>query len=152
MDIDELKELVIFMNENDLVELEVESSGKKVRLRKSEGKITLANPGEGLLKELSQKAPSKPAPKQEELIKFKSPLVGTFYRAPKPDAEPYVEVGDEVTPEKVICIIEAMKIMNEIKAEVNGIIKEICVRNGQAVEYGEILFIIAKTESPSEAS
>ena len=80
----------------------------------------------------------------DNLDEFKSPLVGTFYRTPRPDAEPFVNVGDEVSPDKVICIIEAMKVMNEIKAEMNGIVREVLAKNSQAVEYGELLFLIEK--------
>jgi acetyl-CoA carboxylase biotin carboxyl carrier protein len=70
--------------------------------------------------------------------------VGTFYRSPKPDTDAFVNVGDEVTPDRVLCIIEAMKVMNEIKAEMSGVVREILVKNGQAVEFGEVLFQIEK--------
>ena len=80
------------------------------------------------------------------MIPFVSALISfiTFYRAPRPDAESFVNVGDEINPDKVICVIEAMKVMNEIKAETNGIIREILVKNSQAIEYGELLFLIEK--------
>ena len=77
---------------------------------------------------------------QENLVEIKSPIVGTFYATPSPDSEPYVEVGSVVNPQTVVCIIEAMKVMNEIKAETSGTIAEILVTNGQAVEYGQVLF------------
>jgi len=80
----------------------------------------------------------------EELIEIRSPMVGTFYRAPAPDADPYVEVGDEVTPGQVLCIIEAMKLMNEIESEHSGRVAEICVENGQPVEYNQVLFRLKK--------
>ena len=83
---------------------------------------------------------SRPA----NVVEFKSPLVGTFYISPKPDADPFVKAGDEVGPEKVICIIEAMKVMNEIKAEMSGVVREVLVKNSQAVEFGEPLFLIEK--------
>ena len=78
--------------------------------------------------------------KREDLLEIKSPIVGTFYEAPSPDSEPYVEAGSRVDPQTVVCIIEAMKVMNEIKAEVSGTIVERTVKNGQAVEYGQVLF------------
>jgi acetyl-CoA carboxylase biotin carboxyl carrier protein len=77
---------------------------------------------------------------EENLVEIKSPLVGTFYAAPSPDSDPCVEVGSQVEPQTVVCIIEAMKVMNEIKAETGGTIAEILVENGQAVEYGQVLF------------
>jgi acetyl-CoA carboxylase biotin carboxyl carrier protein len=91
-------------------------------------------------------APAPPAaPKRaDNVVEIKSPLVGTFYRSPKPDADAFVNVGDEVQPEKVLCIIEAMKVMNEIKAETAGIVREVLVKNGQAVEFGEVLFVLEK--------
>ncbi|MFB0525064.1 MAG: acetyl-CoA carboxylase biotin carboxyl carrier protein, partial [Phycisphaerae bacterium] len=78
--------------------------------------------------------------KEEELVEIKSPIVGTFYATPSPDSEPYVEVGSHVEPQTVVCIVEAMKVMNEIKAETRGTIVEILVTNGQAAEYGQVLF------------
>ncbi len=81
------------------------------------------------------------APQQQEnLVEIKSPIVGTFYATPSPDSGPYVEVGSQVTPQTVVCVIEAMKVMNEIKAETSGTIVEVLVTNGQAVEYGQVLF------------
>jgi len=83
--------------------------------------------------------PSTPQ-QAEDLVEIKSPIVGTFYVAPSPDSEPYVELGSAVKSQAVVCIIEAMKVMNEIKAETSGTIVEILVTNGQAVEYGQVLF------------
>ncbi|MDQ3798934.1 MAG: acetyl-CoA carboxylase biotin carboxyl carrier protein [Acidobacteriota bacterium] len=80
----------------------------------------------------------------EDLYKIPSPIVGTFYRSPSPDKEPYVQIGSRVSPESVVCIIEAMKLMNEIQAEVSGEVAKIYVENGQAVEYGQPLFGIRK--------
>ncbi len=80
--------------------------------------------------------------KKEELHEIKAPLVGTFYRAPAPGAEPFVEIGSEVKPGDTLCIVEAMKNMNEIESDVHGIIKEICVENAQLVEFGQVLFKI----------
>ena len=80
--------------------------------------------------------------KEENLIEVKSPMVGTFYRAPAPDADPFVKEGDEVEKEQIICIIEAMKLMNEIKSELSGRIKKILVESGQAVEFNQPLFVI----------
>jgi acetyl-CoA carboxylase biotin carboxyl carrier protein len=84
-------------------------------------------------------APSSPAPALA-LLEIKSPMVGTFYKAPEPGAEAYAKVGTRVAPGQVVCIIEAMKIMNEIEAEVQGVIREVCVENAQPVEFGQVLF------------
>ena len=89
-------------------------------------------------------AAAGPEARPANVTEFKSPLVGTFYRSAKPDSDPFVNVGDEIGPEKVICIIEAMKVMNEIKAEMSGVVREVLVKNGQAVEFGEPMFLIEK--------
>lgn len=86
---------------------------------------------------------SEPKP-DANLVAITSPMVGTFYLTPTPDADPYVKVGDKISPHQVVCIIEAMKIFNEIESEVAGVIEQICVENGSAVEYGQKLFLIKK--------
>jgi acetyl-CoA carboxylase biotin carboxyl carrier protein len=94
-----------------------------------------------------EKAPSAPEKKEEvdkNVVEIKSPMVGTFYRAPSPESPPYVQVGDRVNADSVLCIVEAMKLMNEIKAEMNGTILDILVENGQPVEYGQPMFKIKK--------
>ena len=85
---------------------------------------------------------SSPAQATEEFLEITSPIVGTFYEAASPDSDPYVETGTHVDLQTVVCIIEAMKVMNEIKAEVSGTVVERCVTNGQAIEYGQVLFKI----------
>jgi acetyl-CoA carboxylase biotin carboxyl carrier protein len=85
-------------------------------------------------------APAPAAAPPSALLEIKSPMVGTFYKAPEPGAEPYVKVGTRVVPGQVVCIIEAMKIMNEIESEVQGAIREVCVENAQPVEFGQVLF------------
>ena len=87
-----------------------------------------------------QSSAPQPVPGEEDLVEIKSPIVGTFYATPSPDSESYVDIDSVVGPQTVVCIIEAMKVMNEIKAETNGTIVEILVTNGQAVEYGQVLF------------
>ncbi len=147
MNLKELKELIALMNEHQLVEIELEREGMKVRLRKAgtgseEGTVvveripsgrTAAPAGPALVPEASP----KPAG-----LEVKSPMVGTFYRAPAPEAPPFVEVGREIEPGQVLCIIEAMKLMNEIKAEIKGRILQIPVENAQPVEFGQVLFIV----------
>jgi acetyl-CoA carboxylase biotin carboxyl carrier protein len=85
-------------------------------------------------------APAAPAPAEEKFIEIKSPMVGTFYAAPSPDSEPFAKIGAAVVEDTTVCIVEAMKVMNEIKAECSGVIAEVCVKNAQPVEYGQVLF------------
>jgi len=152
MDINEIRRILELMDQNKLVEFEYEEEGKKIRLRRADDRPS------GAVTALSSlaPAPAPPAPapgapavpaapeKPSNLLEFKSPLVGTFYRSPKPDSDSFVNPGDEITPDRVLCIIEAMKVMNEIKAELNGVVREVLVKNGQAVEFGEVLFLIEK--------
>jgi acetyl-CoA carboxylase biotin carboxyl carrier protein len=83
---------------------------------------------------------SRPPPAAVQLKEIRSPMVGTFYKAPEPGAEPYIKVGNRVTPGQTVCIIEAMKIMNEIEAEIAGVVREVCVEDAQPVEFGQVLF------------
>jgi acetyl-CoA carboxylase biotin carboxyl carrier protein len=154
MDIAELKRLVKLMNENDLVELEIQEQGATIRLKKSPGPAYVAAlpPGGAVFAPLpnsaaagspappSTPAPAAPAAPPANTTEIKSPIVGTFYRSASPEAPAYVEVGDRVKPDSVVCIVEAMKVMNEIKAEVAGEIVEILAENGQAVEFDQPLF------------
>ncbi len=149
MNIDEIKRVLQLMEENKLVEFEYEDEGRRLKLRRAEDRpvtaaVPLAVPAVSPAAESANPVPAVPAQRPPNVLEFKSPLVGTFYRAAKPDAESYVNAGDEVGPEKVLCIIEAMKVMNEIKAEMSGVVREVLVKNGQAVEFGEPLFLIEK--------
>jgi len=147
MDLNEIKKLLQLMESANLVELEYEEGGKHVRLRRAEERPAAAPIVHAIAPMVAPApaaAPAAPAKRPDNLVEFKSPLVGTFYRSPRPDADAFVNVGDEVNPDKVICIIEAMKVMNEIKAEMQGTIREIVVKNSQAVEFGEVLFLIEK--------
>lgn len=148
-DIQKIKELIRIMKENDLVEIDIQRGDDRVSLKRAVpqqaalGPIMTAYPGTGapVLAPQAQPAGQTPgAAKNEGLLEIKSPIVGTFYEAPSPDSDPYVEPGARVDSQTVVCIIEAMKVMNEIKAEVTGTIVERTVKNGQAVEYGQVLF------------
>ncbi len=146
MDIEKLKELIEFMKEEDLLELEIEEEGKKIKLSRNPKQINVSP--SILTPSAPQTAPqmspkTKPQEKKEEgLIEIKAPMVGTFYRAPAPDAQPYVEVGSQIDFGDVVCIIEAMKLMNEIKSEIKGEIVDILAENGEPVEYGQPLFLV----------
>jgi oxaloacetate decarboxylase (Na+ extruding) subunit alpha len=150
MNLKEIKEMINLMNENGLVELELEKEGMRIKLRKTQG------PGEGgyngpiLIEREKASAPQSsgreaaPAPEAVAVrtVEIKAPMVGTFYRAPSPEAPPYVEVGQVVEPGQVVCIIEAMKLMNEIKSEIRGKLVEIVVDNAEPVEFGQSMFIL----------
>jgi len=143
MYIKEIKDMINLMNENGLTELEIEKDGVRIRLKKGSGGIERAV--EYVAPAAAGAAPQAAAVKEAPragTAEIKSPMVGTFYRAPSPEAPPYVNVGDTVNPGQVICIIEAMKLMNEIKAEVKGKIVDIQVENAEPVEFGQALFTI----------
>ena len=147
MELDLLRDLLALMSENDLSEMEVEQEGIRIRLKKAGADIRQ----EVVLQPAVPAAPAQageieaPSAEQAGLVEITAPMVGTFYRAASPDAEAFVLMDDVVDEETVVCIIEAMKVMNEIKAEKSGRIVEICADNGQAVEYGQVLFRINPT-------
>jgi oxaloacetate decarboxylase alpha subunit len=147
MNLKEIKELIALMNENELMELEVERDGMKIRLRKSSSGRIETIMEEHAVSNIGQvvKAGEKtvePAAKERNLIAIKAPMVGTFYRSANPEAKPYAEIGQTVEVGQVVCIIEAMKLMNEIKSEVKGKVVEILVENARSIEYGQVLFMV----------
>ena len=166
MDIQEIRKLIRIVEKSDIDELEIVEEGRKIRISKNQHIVPAYTPANGnsqLHYTVPVSAPNSnqdagktesvaavEKEKTEEIDKdryfeVRSPMVGTFYRAPAPDAAPYVEVGDVVSPGQTLCIIEAMKLMNEIQAEVGGRIAKILVENAQPVEYNQLLFLIEKT-------
>jgi acetyl-CoA carboxylase biotin carboxyl carrier protein len=148
-DIDQARRMLEIMEEHDLEEFEIERDGVRMRLRKRAFCSDTRRGGSSSELDL-KKAPSVPDPSdgklgEDGLILVKSPIVGTFYRAPAPDAEPFVEVGTAVKRGEVLCIIEAMKLMNKIDAEQDGEIVKIFVESGHPVQYGEELFAVRPT-------
>lgn len=139
MEIEEIKEIISFLKNTDVTELSIEREGFKIRIKRGYiyGPVEVSRT---VKPEELEKAPE--LEKEELLHTVTSPLVGTFYRTPAPDAPPFVEVGSKVEKGQVLCIVEAMKIMNEIESDVSGIVRKILVENGQPVEYGEPLFLI----------
>jgi oxaloacetate decarboxylase alpha subunit len=143
MNIKEIKDMINLMNENGLTELEIEKDGMRIRLRKGAG-----GNFEKIVEEVHRPAQVLPQPQagketaEKKTIEIKSPMVGTFYRSPSPDAPPYVNIGDVIEAGQVICIIEAMKLMNEIKAEAKGKIVDVPVDNAEPVEFGQVLFVL----------
>lgn len=148
MNIKEIKEMINLMNENGLVELEIEKEGMRIRLKKTaSGQEGFSGPILIEKERGSEGSPRKETAESADKISLKTveiraPMVGTFYRAPSPEAPPYVEAGQTIEAGQVICIIEAMKLMNEIKSEVKGEILEILVDNAEPVEFGQPMFII----------
>lgn len=153
-DVQKIKELIKIMKENDLVEIDIKHGEDQVSLKRAQPPqpTTMATPfitslpagmpGVALAADPGATGAASPAKATEEFLEIKSPIVGTFYETPSPDSDPYVEIGTHVNSQTVVCIIEAMKVMNEIKAEVGGTVVERCVTNGQAIEYGQVLFKI----------
>jgi len=149
MNVKEIKELINLMNDNGLLELEVEKEGMRIRLKKSsQGTDAFSGPIVFEKENISEPAPQKQAPEpagekvSPKTVEIRAPMVGTFYRAPAPEAAPYVEVGSTIEAGQVICVIEAMKLMNEIKSEIKGKILEILVDNAEPVEFGQPMFLI----------
>jgi acetyl-CoA carboxylase biotin carboxyl carrier protein len=142
MDLKKVKELIDIMKENDLVELEVVDGDKKVHLKGPQAAVPamshLPMPAAPVAAAAAEPALTEAV--DDGLINIESPIVGTFYQASSPDSDPYVKVGDQVDGDTVICIIEAMKVMNEIKAETGGVIAEECCKDGEAIEFGQVLF------------
>lgn len=154
-DLHKIKELIEIMKDNDLVEVEIKHGDDKILLKRSQaqpptvsalpvvGPNILAPPVAPGATHISPPEAANFAAQptsQDDLVDIKSPIVGTFYATPSPDSGPFVEVGSQVDPQTIVCIVEAMKVMNEIKAGTSGTIIEILVANGQAVEYGRVLF------------
>jgi len=148
MDLRKLKKLIDLVQESGIAELEITEGEEKVKIVRG-GQVEVSPSGApapaaapGVTAPSAAQAPPTPeSPPAPEGHVVKSPMVGTFYRAPSPDAEPFVEIGDTVKAGQTICIIEAMKLMNEIEADQDGVIKAILVENGQPVEYGEPLIV-----------
>ncbi|MGI6680580.1 MAG: acetyl-CoA carboxylase biotin carboxyl carrier protein [Bdellovibrionota bacterium] len=151
MNISELKELIDFLRENGVSEFESNENGRHIKLsladfeKQAERVLTKPSVVEKTTKAVTERVEHKEEKEIEDdkdLTLIKSPIVGTFYSKPAPDAEPFVQVGDRVKKGQVLCIIEAMKVMNEIESTADGIISEVCVNNQEIVEYSQVLFKI----------
>jgi acetyl-CoA carboxylase biotin carboxyl carrier protein len=152
---DEIRELADLVDEYGLTDFEFENENIRVRLSKMSGAAVIQQPAPVHLPDAATTAPAgqkatesasvaPAASADEDLYKITSPIVGTFYRSPGPDKEAYVKEGSSVSPDTVVCIVEAMKLMNEIQAETSGVVVKVYVENGQPVEYGQPLFGIRK--------
>ena len=150
MNLKEIKEIIALMNENGLAEIEVEREGSKIKIKKTLSPSEFsARPAEYQIEQnlapaaapAAAGAPAK-AGNGKPTKEIASPMVGTFYRASSPEAPPFVEIGQIVEVGQVVCIIEAMKLMNEIKSEVKGKVTEVVVDNAEPVEFGQVLFVV----------
>ncbi len=136
MDLKEIRAMLKLIQGTDVEEIEVEQDGRRIRIRRRGFPVPAAAGS------LPQVAAAPQVRETTNLITVESPMVGTFYRAPAPGADPYVREGDKIDKGTVLCIIEAMKLMNEIEAEVSGTVHSILVENAQPVEYGQALFLL----------
>ncbi len=157
MEISYIKKIIKLVENSDIDEIEIDEEGKKLRVARTRHNVSAqqimlppAAGQSGYFSENQHPAPqeSKPhveAPAAENRYhEVRSPIVGTFYRAPTPEAEPYVEIGHQVKSGSVLCIVEAMKLMNEIESDADGTIVKIMVENGKPVEYNQVLFLVEK--------
>ena len=152
MDLRKLKTLIDLVSESEVSELEITEAEGKVRIVKGGGTVMMQHAPQQMMAAPAMSAPAAPAPAvapaapatsaQEAGTPIKSPMVGTYYAASAPGAAPYVTVGASVKKGQTLCIIEAMKLLNEIEAECDGVVKQILVDNAEPVEYGQVLFII----------
>jgi len=156
MDLKEIKQLIKIVESSNINELEIEEENKKICIKKTAGGGMLqvqqfpAAAAQQLPIPMQNAAPAPAAPaapeiKKDNFYEVRSPMVGTFYRAPSPDVDPYTEVGSIVRSGDALCIVEAMKLMNEIECEVSGKVMEILVENAQPVEYNQKLFLVERT-------
>jgi acetyl-CoA carboxylase biotin carboxyl carrier protein len=143
LDLKDIKAIIDLMKKNDLSVFEMEKDGFRLKLQKGAGEQTVFTspaPAPASPAAATTAAPAPEAAPASTLKDVLSPMVGTFYRAGSPESPPFVDVGKEVSEETVVCIIEAMKVMNEIKAETKGVIAEIVAENGKPVQFGQVLF------------
>ena len=148
MNIEQVKQLIELMVDNDLSELDISDGEAKVRLRRGpEGVPTVTTVAPAPMAAPDAASPPQASspdeavePVDDGLVEVHSPMVGTFYAASDPESDPFASVGDSIGDDSIVCIIEAMKVMNEIKADCSGTIAEVCVQNAQPVEFGQVLF------------
>ncbi|MCC7204950.1 MAG: acetyl-CoA carboxylase biotin carboxyl carrier protein [Phycisphaeraceae bacterium] len=157
IDLKNIKAIIKLMIESDLTEVDLEAEGEKIKLKRGVGgQVVVQSPPQAMMPVAGMSAPASPAPAapaspasgdasgggNDGLTPIASPMVGTFYAAASPDAPALAKVGAKIGPESVVCIIEAMKVFNEIKAELSGTIQKVLVQNGQTVEFGQPLFMV----------
>ncbi len=141
MELEDLKELIELLKDSDITELQVEKEGTKVKIKRERFLQSLEMPAHKPTV-FQEKTSAETEEDSQRLVTITSPIVGTFYKAASPEASPFVDLGSKVSKGQVLCIVEAMKLMNEIESDVDGLVVKILVENGQPVEYGEPLFLI----------
>ena len=141
--LDKIKEFLKSLENTSVEEIEIETEGLKLKAKFARRELKEIPPEEAVVQEVEVREEEVVEPAKDYYV-VESPMVGTFYRAPAPGAEPFVKEGDYVEKGQTLCIIEALKVMNEIESEVSGIVRKILVENGQPVEYGQPLFYIEK--------
>ena len=156
MEISYIKKIIKLVENSDIDEIEIDEEGKKLRVARTRHNAAAqqimlppvvrqsGNISESQALPQESKQHIEPAPSEDRFHEVRSPIVGTFYRAPTPEAEPYVEIGHHVKTGSVLCIVEAMKLMNEIESDADGKIVKIMVENGKPVEYNQVLFLVEK--------
>lgn len=143
IDIDYIKKVADVMEDKLLAEISIEDGEKKLSIKRAEnGAVSQIVQPQIIPATQVAQVTEEPIVTSKKATPITSPMVGTFYAASSPDADPYVKVGDTIRPGQVVCIIEAMKLMNEIEADVSGRIVEICVENGQTIEFGQVLMYV----------
>jgi len=154
MKLENIKELIEMMRANDLSELEIVDGQTRIMLKRGHDQAiqqVVAMPSvlpanaiaySDIVSSADTSGAKPTLPQDSGLLEIVSPIVGTFYSAPSPNSDPFVELGSKITEDTIVCVIEAMKVMNEVKSEIKGTIKKILVNNGQAVEYGQTLFLV----------
>ncbi|HEU4885003.1 MAG TPA: acetyl-CoA carboxylase biotin carboxyl carrier protein [Longimicrobium sp.] len=155
IDLDFIRGLIEAVDDSGIDSLEIARGGTKIRINKTPPPAPVAAAGAApAVAHAAAPAPAAapvaapaaageaaaPAPPASKLVEIKSPMVGTFYRAPAPEAPAYVEVGSRIARGQTLCILEAMKLMNELQSEISGVVREVCVENGEPVEFGQVLF------------
>lgn len=142
MELDEIKKLIEFLKDTDITELQIEREGAKIKVKREKFLSSFDMPPTISHTVSPESEVQKKEVRDKNLVTITSPIVGMFFRSPSPDAQHFVEVGSAVKKGQVLCIVEAMKLMNEIETDSDGTVMEILVENGQPVEYGEPLFLI----------
>jgi len=143
MDLDELKLLIELLKDTDITELQLEREGSKIKIKREKIEELSAHPPTGEGRRSPERTAENEGPSEDEILaSITSPIVGIFHRSPAPEAPPFVDVGSIVKTGQVLCIVEAMKLMNEIECDRDGTVVKVLVENGNPVEYGESLFLI----------
>lgn len=144
MELDEIRQLIELLKETDITELQIEREGAKLKIKREKFMTSYEAfpPARHAAASPAQPKPGEEVVEEEKLHTIASPIVGIFHRAPSPESAPFVDTGTVVKKGQILCIVEAMKLMNEIESDIDGTVVKILIENGQPVEYGEPLFLI----------